>query len=189
MKTFKIHTPDTTSKEAGSLLTAVDNMIGFIPNVFGIIAESSPALHTFLELNNQFSKTGLTTVEREIIQTAVSVENQCAYCVAGHTAFAEMQNISTDVIEAVRNNQPIEDTKLEALNRFTRVLASSQGAIDAQVLEDFIAAGYTHAHVLEVIIGVCVKTFSNLTSNTIGIPLDEKFSPYEWQPIKTNKAA
>jgi hypothetical protein len=34
---------------------------------------------------------------------------------------------------------------------------------------------------MEVILGICVKTFSNLANNIIGIPLDEEFSKYVWQ--------
>ena len=189
MKFFTVLNKDTANPKSGALLNAVEGMVSFVPNIFGVIAESTSGLRGFVELNNQFSQSSFNATEREIIQTATSVENQCTYCVAGHTAFAHMANVSADVIEAVRNDQPIDDPKLEALNQFTRTLVRSKGIIPSQVQEDFIAAGYTPAQILEVILGICVKTFSNLTNNTIGVPLDDEFSPYEWQPIDTDEAA
>ena len=189
MKHFTIYNKRTANSEAGKLLSAVGDNVGFVPNIFGTIAESTPGLQGFVELNNQLSKSTFGVTEREIIQTAVSVENQCTYCVAGHTAFAHRQNVPAEIIEAVRNNQPINNSRLEALNQFTRALVLSKGMIPSKVLEDFLAADYTHAQVIEVILGICVKTFSNLTNNTIGVPLDDEFSPYEWKPIDTSKAA
>lgn len=189
MKHYTVLNKDTANEESGQLLGAVEGMVGFVPNIFGVIAESTPALHAFVELNNQLSKSTFGATEREIIQTAVSVENQCNYCVAGHTAFAHMQDVPADIIQAVRNNQPIGFPKLEALNQFTRILVKSKGMIPSQAQEDFLAAGYSPAQVLEVILGICVKTFSNLTNNTIGIPLDNEFRPYKWEPIDTNQAA
>lgn len=189
MKHFTVYNQNTAKTESGTLLGVVEKMVGFVPNIFGVIAESTPGLHGFVELNNQFSQSTFDATEREIIQTAVSVENQCSYCVAGHTAFAEMQNVPADFIEAVRNDQPIKNPKLEALNQFTRILVRSKGMIPSQALENFLAAGYTPSQVLEVILGICVKTFSNLTNNTIGIPLDNEFKPYAWQPVNTSKVA
>ena len=189
MKYFTVYNKHSAKPESAQLLGAVENMVGFVPNIFGVIAESTPGLHGFVELNNQFSRSTFDATEREIIQTAVSVENQCNYCVAGHTAFAHMQNVPADVIAAIRNNLPIKDQRLEALNQFTRTLVRSKGMIPSQAQEDFLAAGYSLAQILEVILGICVKTFSNLTNNTIGIPLDDEFSPYEWQPIDTTEAA
>lgn len=193
MNKFKIHTPETANAQVGQVLNSVENMVGFIPNVFAVIGESLPALQAFVSLNEQFSQTALNPTEREIVQTAVSVENQCTYCVAGHTAFAEMQDVRAEIIESVRNNEKINDAKLETLNQFTRQLVRSlgqgQGMIPSSVLDEFLEAGYTPAHVLEVVTGICVKIFSNLANNIIGIPLDDQFSPYAWQPVKPHQAA
>lgn len=189
MKQFNIHNARTASPPSDSLLVIVEDMIGFVPNVFGVIAESSPALQAFVQLNEQFAKSAFDATSREIIQTAASVENQCTYCVAGHSAFADKQNISRDVIEAVRNNQQIADSKLEALNQFTRSLVNTKGMIPETELRRFLAAGYTQAQVLEVILGICVKTFSNLANNVIGIPLDDAFAGYEWNVDEQDRAA
>ena len=61
-------------------------------------------------------------------------------------------------------------------------MVRSRGHIPESDVEKFLDAGYTHVQVLEVILGICVKTFSNLANNVIGIPLDEEFAEYEWKP-------
>lgn len=189
MKSFKIYNASDANPSSGAVLTAVADMIGFVPNVFAVIAESSPALKAFVALNSEFSESSFDPTSREIIQTAASVENACTYCVAGHTAFAEAQNVSGDILEAIRNNQPIADSKLEALNQFTRLVVRSRGNIPESDVERFLDAGYNHAQVLEVILGICVKTFSNLANNVIGIPLDDAFVEHEWKPSEQLQTA
>ena len=181
MKTFTIHNTETAQAPAKDILAAVETSLGFVPNLFGIIAESPVALTSFIQLNEQFSKSSLNATAREIIQIAVSVENACNYCVAGHSAFAEMQNVPEAIVAAIRNNQPIEDSKLEALNQFTRLTVRNKGFVADEAVQEFLGAGYTKAHVMEVILGICVKTFSNLANNIIGIPLDDEFAKHVWQ--------
>ncbi len=189
MKAFKIHTIQNTTNQAGRILKSIRDEIGFIPNVFAVIAGSTPALKAFVELNKQFSKSSFNAVERELIQLVSSVENQCQYCVAGHTAFAEMQHVPTAIIDDIRHSRMLADKKLEALRHFTQLLLQTRGMIAEQEIQAFIDAGYTSEQVLEVILGVVVKTFSNLSSNTLGIPLDDEFEQYIWEPDSNNETS
>ena len=189
MKPYKIYSAETAAPPTDKLLYAVEDMIGFIPNVFAVLAESETSLRAFIQLNQQLGESSFDATEREIIQTAASVENQCGYCVAGHTAFADMQEVDSKVIDAVRSNQAIKQSKLESLNQFTRRMVNSKGSISNQQLNDFFDAGYTPANALEVILGICVKTFSNYAGNMIGIPLDDQFKRYEWHVTQAQETA
>lgn len=180
MKPFKFHSIENSQPATAALLSAVEKQIGFIPNVFAVIAESSAGLKAFIELNEQFSQSAFNATSREIIQTATSVENQSNYCVAGHSAFADMQSVSDDVIDAVRNNQTIADTKLEALNQFTRLLVRNRGQVTSTQLKKFLDAGYTNQHVFEVMLGISIKTLTNFANNVVETPLDDQFSTYAW---------
>ncbi|MBT4145689.1 MAG: hypothetical protein HOE45_02200 [Gammaproteobacteria bacterium] len=44
MKIFKIYIPENTIPSANTLLTRVKDPLGFVPNVFAVIAGFSPAL-------------------------------------------------------------------------------------------------------------------------------------------------
>lgn len=185
MKRLEIHTSETAPKPADDMLRGLETMLGFVPNVFAVMAGTPPVLSAFMAVNQKFAETSLTATEREIVQMTVSTENECAYCVAGHTAFAMTEGVPEGVIAALRNGGPIADPKLSALQAFTRAAVVSKGHIGGAELERFLAAGYTVEHVHEVVLGICVKTFSNLTSNMLGVPLDDAFAPHAWHPSDT----
>jgi len=48
-------------------------------------------------------------------------------------------------------------------------------------LQAFAAAAYSRQNVLEVILGVALKTISNYTNHIAGTPLDEAFQAEEWR--------
>ena len=91
--------------------------------------------------------------------------NSCVYCMAAHTSISQMHNISTDVIEALRNETEISDPKLEALRIFTATINESRGWPTENQVSAFIAAGYSQQTVLEVILGTSLKVMSNYTNH------------------------
>ena len=181
MDNFPIHDTESATPEAAKVLAGVEAQLGFIPNVFGVLANSTPALAAFADLNGHFGASSLTDIERETVQIAASVERSSEYCVAGHSHFARDQQADETVVESLRSAGPVNDARLEALANFTRALVRSNGRVGPEDLEQFRAAGYDSAQALEVILGICVKTLSNLATNTFGIPLDEAFASSAWQ--------
>ena len=181
MKTFKTHTGDTAPSASYTALQGVKQNIGFIPNVFAAIAESSLALETFIALNGAFGASSLSPQEQQIVLLATSTENNCVYCVAGHTAFANQINMSQQDIYAMRQMRPLKDKKLQALNKLVRQMVRGRGRVSEKDIEDFLAAGYTRQQFFEVIIGVCVKTFSNYVSIGLELELDAAFQAYAWE--------
>jgi uncharacterized peroxidase-related enzyme len=186
MKPFKIHTVQDTAEPMASILRDTQKALGFVPNLFGVLAESPAALAAFATLNAQFTKSSFNPTERELIALTVSTENQCGYCVAGHSAFAAMQGVDEGTVRALRDGKPILDRRLETLRRFTQALVRQRGMVSETEVERFLDAGYTQRQLLEVILGICVKVMSNLTNNAVGIPLDETFAPYAWQAAPVN---
>lgn len=185
MKPYTIHTSKSAAPPADAMLQDLAEMLGFVPNVFAVIAESPVTLGAFMEINRRFAETSLSAAEREIVQIVTSAENGCGYCVAGHTAFAKAQDVPASTIAAVRNGNPIAEPRLKALQRFTQAVVAGRGRLDRAELERFLSSGFTEAQVYEVILGVCVKTFSNLASNLLDIPLDAAFVPHSWYPEAT----
>ncbi|MDG2175021.1 MAG: carboxymuconolactone decarboxylase family protein [Gammaproteobacteria bacterium] len=180
MRTLTLHTAESAPADSRNNLGKVKNGLGFIPNVFAAIAESPKALDAFVGLNNSYQKSIFTDVERQVILLATSTENRCVYCVAGHTAFAASLGIDESVVEAMRNFQSLTDIRLDAINKLVRALVNSRGQVKKE-LDDFFRAGYSQQHFFELVLGVCLKTFSNYVSNALSIPLDEGFQPYAWE--------
>lgn len=179
MKSFKMY----GIEQSKSLLDAQEQ-IGFLPNIYAVLGENEEVLQTFAGLNAAFAASELSPLEREVVQTAVSVVNQCEYCVAGHTAFTEMASLDLEAIESIRNLQPIKDKKLEALRRFADSIALTKGQASEAELREFIAAGYTHSQVFDVILGAALKAFTNAVSGITGIDLDNAFKPYAWEQVQ-----
>jgi uncharacterized peroxidase-related enzyme len=189
METFNLPTADTSDSVTSARLQAVADELGFVPNVFAAAAAARPALEAFIDLNRHFAATSLSATEREIVQTSTSVVNEASYCTAGHTAFSEMQHVDRDTIQAVRDDRAIDNAGHEALRLFTRRLVDQRGEVSPEEIAEFLAAGYSSAQVIEVILGITVKYFTNFTSKVSGIALDEPFSPHAWSPKGRDREA
>jgi alkylhydroperoxidase family enzyme len=100
-----------------------------------------------------------------------------------------MQKVPADVVEAIRNDQPIADSRLEALRVFTTLVVENRGWVSKEDIEIFISAGFTQAQVLEVILGISFKTLSNYVNHIADTPLDESFAPQKWQSPLKQKAS
>ncbi len=165
------------------VLKAATTKYGFTPNLLGKMANSASVLKAYLELNGLLEQTSLTPAERQTVLLTVSRENDCRYCVAAHTVIASMQGVQNEVVEAIRNGQPIGDKKLEALSRFTSEVATTRGWPSDEAKQALEDAGYTPAQALEVVLGVTVKTLSNYVNHLADTELDEAFSAKAWEPV------
>ncbi len=182
MSGFKIHDVSTAPAGSRDILETLQSKIGFVPNVFGLIANSPVALDALVAVNACFEATSFTPAEREVISLATSVENQCRYCVAGHSTFAIEYGVSPVVVEAIRSGRAAGDKRLEALRRFTSTLLQKRGEVGARDIEAFLGAGFTEAQIFELLIGVIAKVMTNFTSKMAQIPVDDAFAGHSWVP-------
>lgn len=114
--------------------------------------------------------------------------NGCAYCMAAHTTISKMQRLPNDVIEALRKGESIADEKLEALRVFAAKVNTARGFVAPADVEAFLAAGYTKANLLEVILGTSLKVLSNYTNHVANTPLDAAFQDNAWTPEQSHAA-
>ena len=187
MSRFTLYTPETADEAARETLVAVEEMVGFLPNVVAVLGASPHQLQALVALNMQFAASGLTPVEREIVQLAVSVQNRCGYCVAGHSAFGADLGMPESDIAALRADRPLPVVREEALRRFAGTLAAGKGHASDADYDAFLKAGYTAEQAVDVILGVSVKMYTNMLSILLRLPLDDKFKPYAWSPDETRR--
>ena len=182
MTSFPVHTLDTAPAASRPFMEGAQKAFGLLPNLIGEFAESPAVVEGYLALAGAYQKSGFSPLEREIVLISASVENECHYCVAAHTTVTQGQRLDQSVIAAVRERRPIADPRHEALRQFTIRVVQSRGFVtDAQV-EAFLAAGYTRANVLEVVLGVGLKTISNYVNHIAETPLDAPFRANAWTP-------
>ncbi len=180
MTNFQVHSIDSAPDRAKPTLEKAQKAMGFIPNLYGTFAESPATLEAYATIGSLFDRSSFNATERQIVLLATSFENGCEYCMAAHTTIAGMQKLPADVVEALRSGNAIPDARLEALRSFTLQVVRERGWVKDADVQAFLDAGFTQAQVLEVILGVGMKTISNYTNHVASIPLDGAFQPNAW---------
>lgn len=182
MSNFKTHTIDTAPEAAKPFLQGAKDTYSFVPNLLGKMAESPALLEGYMTLAGIFNKSKLSETERQVVLMTNNRLNGCLYCMAAHTSISQGAGVPDDVIQALRDNTPFADPKLNALRTFATVINDSRGwPTEAQVAA-FLETGYTQETVLEVILGTSVKLLSNYTNHVAETDLDDAFAPNVWSP-------
>lgn len=189
MKTFPIHDVHTAPQSAVPLLTGAAQAYGFVPNLLAVLAEAPSALNAYMTGAQLFDQSSFSPTERQVVLLTVSRANRCAYCIAAHSVIAGMQQVPAGVVDAIRNDQVIEDARLEALRAFTQQVVDTRGWVQKQDIENFLAAGFTRAQIIEVIQGISLKTLSNLLNHIAETPLDTAFTAQQWYVPDSREAA
>ncbi|MEO9468762.1 carboxymuconolactone decarboxylase family protein [Parasphingorhabdus sp.] len=182
MTSFPVHTHETAPEGSKEILTNVEKSYGFLPNLMATFAESPAAIEAYAAISGIFEKSDFTATEKQIILMTNNRLNGCTYCMAAHTTISQMQGVPQDVIEALRDGSPVEDPKLEALLTFAAQVNEQRGVLDPADIDAFLAAGYTKANVLEVIVGTAMKVMSNYTNHVADTPVDGAFQANAWTP-------
>ncbi|OGB09550.1 MAG: alkylhydroperoxidase [Burkholderiales bacterium RIFCSPHIGHO2_12_FULL_61_11] len=155
--------------------------VGFIPNMYANMANAPAVLSTYLHGYGLFrSESGLTPAEQEVVFLAVSQVNGCDYCMAAHSMIADkMSGVPREVLQAIRDHQPIPDAKLAALHATTTELVRSHGLPSAETVKAFLDAGYQERDLLYIVLAIAVKTLSNFTNHAFATQVDERFAAYK----------
>jgi len=173
---------DTTTAPAASaeILNGVQKGWGFVPNLHRVLAESPAALEAYSTLWGIAEKTGFTAQERNVVYLAIIYENECTYCMAGHTNLSRMAKVEPEAISAVREGRPIADPKLEALRQFAAKVTRNRGVVSEADVSAFKVAGYDNRAVLDVLVLAATKLISNYTNHFAQTPLDGFMKGAEW---------
>lgn len=180
MAEFTVHDEHSAPEEIAPALAETRERFGFIPNMYGVLAESPQAYRAYQAVSDQFRKSSLSGEEQQVVWLTVSRHNACEYCVGVHSTMATMARVDAAVIEAVREDKPIEDERLEAVRRFTKAVVERRGFVPEEEMEAFFAAGFAQRQVLDVLTGVAMKTLSNYTNHMAHTPLDDAFAAHAW---------
>ena len=180
MTSFTIHTPDTSPEGSKAILEQAKKGLGFVPNLYAVLAESPAALKAYTSYSEVLQGTDFTAEERNLLWLAISRTNGCEYCVAAHSALSGMAKVSDTNIQAIRNGLPLADAKLQALRRFTEVVVDSRGWAPESEVEAFLAAGFSRRQIIEVVAFISHKTLSNYLNHLAETPLDTAFVPHVW---------
>ena len=180
MSDYPMHTLETAPEKSRPLLEASQKEMGMIPNLHAVMAESPSVLQAYQTLHQLFVDSSFDNEETTVVWQTINVENACHYCVPAHTGIAKMMKVSDDIIDALRDEKPLPDDRLEALRTFTLAVMNKRGNVSKEDLKAFYDAGYGRQQVLEVILGLSQKTLSNYINHIAETPVDEPFEKFRW---------
>lgn len=176
--------PATATEAGRNLLEQSQQEFGMIPNVHAVMANLPGLLQTYKEGYNRFrEQSELTPAEQEVVFLTVSRENECSYCVAGHSIAGDyMSNVPAAVTDAIRDGKEIPDARLAALSAFTLAMMRKHGHVSITDAAAFHAAGFTDKQMLAVILAIGMKTLSNYTNHLFNTALEPVMAARAWTP-------
>jgi len=130
-------------------------------------------VHT-LESAPQASKTLLESSQKDwgFIPTLHGVLAESAPTLE---AYQQLFKLSTQSSMSPAEQQ-FSDARLQTLRTFTEAVVRERGFVGDAAVDKFIAAGYTRAHVLEVLLIIACKTISNYVNHIAHTPLESFMS-------------
>ncbi|CNE95149.1 carboxymuconolactone decarboxylase family protein [Yersinia nurmii] len=175
------YTIKTVSRENRPIFEHVNNELGFIPNLFGVLAHAPKVLNAYTKMSAVNGSASLNQSEREVVKLASATAHECHFCVAGHCAVIDRNDLlAPDIAQALRQGDNLADDRLNAIAAFTRAIIRSRGNVSEPEYQAFLQAGYSMENALEVIFGVSLATLANFANNLAQPPLNVELEPYSW---------
>lgn len=177
---LELKTIDTAAAEAAEMLKTAKARLGFVPNMYGYMANDPAVLGGYMRSYDAFRETsGFTPPEQETVFLTISRINGCSYCMAAHSMIADKKSgVPADSLKALRDGTGLPDPKLDAVARFTAAMVETRGNPGRKAVDDFLAAGYTSQQVIAVVLAMACKTNSNMINHLAGTEIDAPFQPY-----------
>ncbi len=170
MTTINVPTRDQVSPANQALFDTLKKGLGMVPNLYATLALSEHALGNYLAFQN--ARSSINGKAREVVNLVVSQVNGCQYCLAAHTVIGGMVGFTPDQIIEIRRGGASFDTKLDALARLVKSIASERGHADPARVQAFFDAGWTQENLVDAIVVIGDKTVTNYLHATTQVPVD-----------------
>ena len=177
---FPIHSRSSAPEETHEILDFYQKTFQFVPNLARVMAESPALLKSYYQIQDNLQKIGsLSPPEDNIVQMSIAMQNECQYCVAGHTMAGKLFFKSPDAqVEAIRTKAKLPEAKFNALRDFALQVYDSKGRVTDAQLKAFLDAGYSRKQALDVVANVAAKVMSNYANQLTRNPVDEQMTPF-----------
>ena len=165
MSNFTFHTVENTSGERQEILQGIKKGYGFVPNLFGYMAESPIAVKAYLQLNELLAQSSLPAAQLQVALLTSSVVNKCDFCSVAHRAIGKKSGANQQSLDAINQGTEIADPQDRALSKMTKLIIEQRGWVEQSDINEFIDAGFTHQTYMELIVVVTIKTLSNYSNH------------------------
>jgi alkylhydroperoxidase family enzyme len=178
MSNFQLYNLENAPEAAKPLLEKSIKGFGMLPNLHAVMAESPALLDAYQQLHELAQNASFDKDELTVVWQTINVEHGCHYCVPAHTAIANMMGVDADITEALRNQSPLESTKLETLRDTTLLMVRNRGIIEQVDIDTFYAVGFNKQNLLDIILILAQKVMSNFTNHLADTPVDDAFQAF-----------
>lgn len=166
---FLVPTREQVAPANQEIFDNLQKALGFVPNLYAIIAYSDNGLSRFLAYQN--AKTSLSNKEKEAVNLIVSQVNGCVYCQSAHLVLGKMNGFSDEELLDIRNAKSA-DAKLDSLVKLAANITQNKGNAADEYVTEFFAQGYTNENLVDLILQISDKTAMNYLHNLTKIPVD-----------------
>ncbi|MFO8002916.1 carboxymuconolactone decarboxylase family protein [Thioalkalivibrio sp.] len=177
---FPLHDRNS-APDASAAFDRAEAIFGMVPNLTRKMSTSPQLAEAYLDLTDRFERCSLSPEERGVVLLTVSRFHSCDYCMAAHSMTGRMTDLPDAAVDALRNDEVLSDHRLEALRQFINVMLEKRGWVDASDLEAFLGAGFNEQQIMDVILGIGLKTLSNYTNHIAQTPVDTAFENERWK--------
>jgi alkylhydroperoxidase family enzyme len=98
--------------------------------------------------------------------------------VANHTAKLAKLEADPEIVEALREQRPLADERLEAIRVFTSDVLATAGAVSDESMRAFLVHGFTSQNAPEVVLGIGACTLSTFANRMTGAPIDPQLAAF-----------
>ena len=163
--------PQHVTGKTRRLLGQVRAKLGFVPNLFRVLANGPVALEGYLNFSAALAGGTLDERIREQIGLAVAESNLCGYCLSAHAFLAQRAGLTPDEIaNAIRASAA--DPKTDAILKLARNIVVQRGEISDSDLQRASAAGLSDGEIIETVANVALNIFMNYVSHAARLPID-----------------
>jgi alkylhydroperoxidase family enzyme len=180
MFAFPLHTIDTAPEASRPSLEALQSAFGFLPNVARTMATSPVLIGSLVALFGKVHSGSFSELEIQVLLLTNAVTNGSAWAATFHSALALRHGLGATDVDAIRSGGAPGEPRLAALSRLARSLIETRGKLDPSDVDTFLAAGFTPAHLLEVIAVSAASTITNYTASVTQPPLEPEFEDHLW---------
>ena len=163
--------PDTTTGKSKELFDAVQNKLGFIPNLIKVFGNSPATLQSYLSLGELTASGNFSNKFREQLALAIAEENSCNYCLSAHTAIGKMNGLTDEQTEENRQGRS-SDAKVEAGLQLAQSITRNRGNISTEEIQAAKTAGYNDSDILEIVLNVVSNTLTNYVNHIAETEID-----------------
>jgi uncharacterized peroxidase-related enzyme len=160
-------------------IVAIQEKIGFVPNVFLTLAHRPEELRAFMMYHDALMErdSGLTQAEREMIVVATSSANECHYCVVAHGAILRIRARNALIADQIAINYRKADIspRQKAMLAFAMKMNRNSQCIDDEDFEALRAHEFTDEDIWDIGAIAALFALSNRMANLISMRPNDEF--------------